>query len=140
MLGDKSRNRKNKTGGINVENQKRAYFIGGLAIAMVVAIVIWFACAGRSTVHDLRNGADAVRNELSNAESEQRKERQIINRTGEAIERSRDEIGESRKRIADSKRTNKEIKEIERSDRELIEENQRIIQRVRERGRTENKN
>jgi len=126
-----------------VENQKRAYFIGGLAVAVVVAIILWFAyaaCAGRSTVHDLRNGADAVRNELSNAESEQRKERQIINRTGEAIERSRDEIGESRKRIADSKRTNKEIKKIERSDRELIEENQRIIQRVRERGRTENKN
>lgn len=116
-----------------------AYFIGGLAVAVVVAITVWFACAGRSTVHDLRNGADAVRYELSNAESEQRKERQIINRTGEAIERSRDEIGESRKRIADSKRTNKEIKEIERSDRELIEENQRIIQRVRARGGTESK-
>lgn len=122
-----------------MENQKRAYFIGGLAVAVVVAVILWFICAGRSTVHDLRNGADAVRNELSNAESEQRKERQIINRTGEAIERSRDEIGESRKRIADSKRTNKEIKEIERSDRELIEENQRIIQRVRERGGTESK-
>lgn len=123
-----------------MENQKRAYFIGGLAVAVVVTIVVWFACAGRTSIHDLRNGADAVRSELSNAESEQRKERQIINRTGEAIERSRDEIGESRKRIADSKRTNKEIKEIERSDRELIEENQRIIQRVRERGGTENQN
>ena len=122
-----------------MENQKRAYFIGGLAVAVVVAVIIWFVCAGRSTVHDLRNGADAVRNELSNAESEQRKERQIINRTGEAIERRLDEIGESRKRIADSKRTNKEIKEIERSDRELIEENQRIIQRVRARGGTESK-
>lgn len=120
-------------------DKKKAYFIGSIAFLLVVSIVVWFACAGRSTVHDLRNGADAVRNELSNAESEQRKERQIINRTGEAIERSRDEIGESRKRIADSKRTNKEIKEIERSDRELIEENQRIIQRVRARGGTESK-
>lgn len=139
MLGDKSRNRKNKTGGINVENQKRVYFIGGFAFCVVVAVVVWFACAGRTSIHNLRNGADAVRNELSNAESEQRKERQIINRTGEAIERSRDEIGESRKRIADSQRTNTEIKEIERSDRELIEENQRIIQRVRERGGKQNK-
>lgn len=120
-------------------DKKKAYFIGSIAFLLVVSIVVWFACAGRSTVHDLRNGADAVRTELSNAESEQRKERQIIDRTGEAIERSRDEIGESRKRIADSKRTNKEIKEIERSDRELIEENQRIIQRVRERGGTESK-
>ena len=50
MLGDKSRNRKNKTGGINVENQKRVYFIGGLAVAVVVAVIIWFGCAGRSTV------------------------------------------------------------------------------------------
>lgn len=122
-----------------MENQKRVYFIGGLAVAVVVAIVIWFVCAGETSIHDLRYGADAVRTELSNAESEQRKERQIIDRTGEAIERSRDEIGESRKRIADSKRTNKEIKEIERSDRELIEENQRIIQRVRERGGKHNK-
>ena len=120
-------------------DKKKAYFIGSIAFLLVVSIVVWFACAGRSTVHDLRNGADAVRTELSNAESEQRKERQIIDRTGEAIERSRDEIGESRKRIADSKRTNKEIKEIERSDRELIEENQRIIQRVRERGGKHNK-
>lgn len=121
-------------------DKKKAYFIGSIAFLLVVSIVVWFACAGRSTVHDLRNGADAVRTELSNAESEQRKERQIIDRTGEAIERSRDEIGESRKRIADSKRTNKEIKEIERSDRELIEENQRIIQRVRERDGTRSKN
>lgn len=120
-------------------DKKKAYFIGSIAFLLVVSIVVWFACAGRSTVYDLRNGADAVRTELSNAESEQRKERQIIDRTGEAIERSRDEIGESRKRIADSKRTNKEIKEIERSDRELIEENQRIIQRVRERGGKHNK-
>lgn len=120
-------------------DKKKAYFIGSIAFLLVVSIVVWFACAGRSTVHDLRNEADAVRTELSNAESEQRKERQLIDRTGEAIERSRDEIGESRKRIADSKRTNKEIKEIERSDRELIEENQRIIQRVRERGGKHNK-
>ena len=121
-------------------DKKKAYFIGSIAFLLVVSIVVWFACAGGSTVHDLRNGADTVRTELSNAESEQRKERQIIDRTGEAIERSRDEIGESRKRIADSKRTNKEIKEIERSDRELIEENQRIIQRVRERDGTRSKN
>lgn len=123
-----------------MDNQKRLYFIGGIATLVVISVIVWFACAGRTSIHDLRNGADAVRSELSNAESEQRKERQIINRTGEAIERSRDEIGESRKRIADSKRTNKEIKEIERSNRELIEENQRIIQRVRERGGTENQN
>ena len=123
-----------------MDNQKRLYFIGGIATLVVISVIVWFACAGRTSIHDLRNGADAVRSELSNAESEQRKERQIINRTGEAIERSRDEIGESRKRIADSKRTNKEIKEIERTDAELIRESQSILERVRARGGTENQN
>lgn len=102
-----------------MENQKRVYFIGGLAVAVVVAVIIWFVCAGRSTVHDLRNGSNDIRNELESAQDRQREERQAIDTAADAAE---------------------EIQNIERSDRELIEENQRIIQRVRERGRTENKN
>ena len=115
-----------------MENQKRAYFIGGLAFIVVIAIVIWFACAGRSTVHDLRNGVDAVRTELESAQDRQREERQAIDTAANAAERSTEAVG-------NSQRAAEEIQNIERSDRELIEENQRIIQRVRERGRTENK-
>lgn len=133
MLGDKSRNRKNKTGGINVENQKRAYFIGGLAIAMVVAIVIWFACAGRSTVHDLRNGADAVRTELDNARTAQQEQADTLRQAGEAAERSAGAI-------EDSEKTNQEISRIERTDAELIRESKSILERVRARGGTENQN
>lgn len=61
-----------------MDNQKRAYFIGGLAFCVVVAIILWFICAGRSTVHDLRNRSDDIRNELSNAESEQRKKDRLL--------------------------------------------------------------
>ena len=117
----------------NVDNQKRAYFIGGLAVAVVVAVIIWFACAGRSTVHDLRNGSNDIRNELESAQDRQREERQAIDTAADAAERSTEAVG-------NSQRAAEEIQNIERSDRELIEENQRIIQRVRERGRTENKN
>ena len=133
MLGDKSRNRKNKTGGINVENQKRAYFIGGLAVAVVVAIVIWFACAGRSTVHDLRNGADAVRTELDNARTAQQEQADTLRQAGEAAERSAGAI-------ENSERANQEISRIERTDAELIRGSKSILERVREKGRTENQN
>lgn len=133
MLGDKSRNRKNKTGGINVENQKRAYFICGLAFIVVIAIVIWFACAGRSTVHDLRNGSNDIRNELESAQDRQREERQAVDTAADAADRSTEAV-------ENSQRTTEEIKSIERTDRELIENCQRIIQRIRARGGTENQN
>lgn len=115
-----------------MENQKRAYFIGGLAVAVVVAVILWFICAGRSTVHDLRNGADAVRNELESAQDRQREERQAIDTAADAAERSTEAV-------ENSQRTVEKIQSIERSDRELIENCQRIIQQVRERGGTESK-
>lgn len=133
MLGDKSRNRKNKTGGINVENQKRAYFIGGLAVAVVVAVIIWFACAGRSTVHDLRNRSDDIRNELDNARTAQQGQVDTLRQASEATERSAGAV-------ENSKRANQEISNIERTDAELIRESQSILERVREKGRTENQN
>lgn len=133
MLGDKSRNRKNKSGGINVENQKRAYFIGGLAIAVVVAVIIWFVCAGRSTVHDLRNGADAIRTEFDNARTAQQRQEDTLRQASEAAERSAGAV-------EDSERANREISRIERTDAELIRESKSILERVRARGGTENQN
>lgn len=116
-----------------MENQKRAYFIGGLAFIVVIAIVIWFACAGRSTVHDLRNGSNDIRNELESAQDRQREERQAVDTAANAAERSTEAVG-------NSQRAAEEIQNIEQSDRELIENCQSIIQRVRERGGTENQN
>lgn len=117
----------------NVDNQKRAYFIGGLAVAVVVAIVIWFACAGRTSIHDLRNGADAVRTELAGARTAQQEQADTLRQAGEAAERSAGAI-------EDSEKTNQEISRIERTDAELISESKSILERVRARGGTENQN
>lgn len=116
-----------------MDNQKRAYFIGGLAVAVVVAIVIWFACAGRTSIHDLRNGADAIRTEFDNARTAQQRQEDTLRQASEATERSEGAV-------ENSKRANQEISSIERTDAELIRESQSILERVRERGRTENKN
>lgn len=116
-----------------MDNKKRAYFIGSLAVAVVVAIVIWFACAGRTSIHDLRNGADTVKNELDNARTAQQRQADTLRQASEATQRSAGAI-------ENSERANQEISSIERTDAELIRESQSILERVRERGRTENQN
>lgn len=116
-----------------MENKKRAYFIGGLAVAVVVAIILWFICAGRSTVHDLRNGADAVRTELDDARTAQRQQANTLGQAVEAAERGS-------RAIENSERANQEISRIERTDAELIRESKSILERVRARGGTESKN
>ncbi len=113
-------------------DKKRAYFIGGL-VCLVVAVVIWFACAGRSTVQDLRNGSDNIRNELESAQDRQREERQAIDTAANAAERGAEAV-------TDSQRTADEVQRIEQSDREIIEKCQSILARVRERGGTEDPN
>ena len=116
-----------------MENQKRVYFIGGLAVAVVVAIILWFICAGRSTVHDLRNGSDAVRTELYDARTAQQEQADTLRQASEATERSAGAI-------ENSERANQEISRIERTDAELIRESKSILERVRARGGTENQN
>ncbi len=116
-----------------MDNKKRAYFISGLAFVLVISIIIWFVYAGRSTVRDLRNGADTVRNELDNARTAQQGQVDTLRQASEATERSAGAV-------ENSKQANQEISSIERTDAELIRESQSILERVRERGRTENKN
>lgn len=116
-----------------MENQKRAYFIGSLAVAMVVAVILWFICAGRSTVHDLRNGSDAIRTELDGARTAQQEQADTLRQASEAAERSAGAIEYS-------EQANQEISRIERTDAELIRESKSILERVREKGRTENQN
>lgn len=116
-----------------MDNQKKAYFIGGLAFCVVVAIILWFICAGRSTVHDLRNRSDDIRNELDNARTAQQGQVDTLRQASEATERSAGAV-------ENSKRANQEISNIERTDAELIRESQSILERVREKGRTENQN
>lgn len=98
-----------------------------LFVFIVVFIAtVFFLCAGRTSIHDLRIRANDTGKELETVITEQRKERALIDRTERAI--------------GHSERLNKEVERIERTDREIIRENQEILRRVRERGRKENQN
>lgn len=116
-----------------MDNQKRAYFIGGLAVVLVISVIVWFACAGRTSIHDLRNGSNDIRNELDDARTAQRQQADTLGQAVEAAERGS-------RAIENSERANQEISRIERTDAELIRESKSILERVREKGRTENQN
>ena len=102
-------------------------FVGAFLIA------VWFLCAGRTSVYDLRIRADSIRAELDNA----RKEQQEQSETLRAAERA---TGASRERIADSKRFNQEIADTERENAEIIAECRNILKAVRARGSAQNQN
>ena len=98
-----------------------------LFVFVVVFIAtVFFLCAGRSTVHHLRERAGDTGKQLTEVITEQRKERAIIDRTERAVRKS--------------ERLNREVERIEQTDRELIRENQEILRRVRERGSKEDSN
>lgn len=96
-------------------------------------ITVFFMCAGRNAVHDLRVGAGDIRTELGNARQEQQKQSETL---GEA-ERA---TGASRERITDSKRFNQEIADTERENAEIIAECRNILRTVRKRGSAQNQN
>lgn len=102
-----------------------------LVFVAAFLITVFFMCAGRSSIYDLRVGADKVRDELANAQAAQQEETRVIDDTAESISRSQ-------KGIDDSTKTNREIADVERSDAEIIDESQSILARVRERKATEN--
>lgn len=95
-------------------------FVGAFLIS------VFFLCTGRSTVHHLRERAGNTGKQLETVITEQRKEREVIERTERAVRKS--------------ERLNQEVERIERTDRDLIRENQEILRRVRERGGKENQN
>lgn len=93
-------------------------------------VSVFFLCAGRSTVHDLRNRAEPIRAELNNARKEQQKQ-------SETLEKAERATGASRERIEDSKRFNQEITDTERENATIIAECQSILRAVRARGGTQ---
>lgn len=98
-----------------------------LFVFIVVFIAtVFFLCAGRTSIHDLRIRANDTGKELTEVIREQREERKVIDRAERTVRKS--------------ERLNREIKEIERTDRDLIRENQEILRRIRERGGKENQN
>ena len=114
-------------------DKKQAYYMLIIGGVILVSVIVWFACAGRGDVSNLRNGADAIRNELDNARTAQQGQVDTLRQASEATERSAGAV-------ENSKRANQEISSIERTDAELIRESQSILERVRERGGTKNQN
>lgn len=106
-------------------NEDKKIYAALAAIAvLLLSGFVWFLCAGRSDVSDIRRGAQSVTEQLDRAESGQREETKSIDRAAEAA--------------SDSQRAAGEIQSIERRDADLISGSEEILQRVRERGKTEN--
>lgn len=107
-----------------MEDKKQKLCAAALACVVLLAGFVWFFCAGRSDVSDIRRGAQSVTEQLDRAESGQREQAESLDRAAEAA--------------SDSQRTAAEVQEIERRDADLIGGSEEILQRVRERGKTEN--
>lgn len=110
-----------------MDNEDKKIYAALAAIAIfLLSGIVWFLCAGRSDVSDLRRGAQSVTEQLNRAESGQRAETESLDRAAEAASNSQRAVGE--------------IQKIERRDADLISGSEEILQRVRERGGTENQN
>ena len=91
---------------------------------------VYFIIGTRKDIQNHGYGANAVRDELTNAQTAQREETSVIDGTAESITRSQ-------KGIDDSTKTNKSIEKLERKDAEIIDECQQILKRVRKRNKSE---
>lgn len=102
-------------------NEDKKIYAALAAIAVILLSgFVWFFCAGRSDVSDIRRGAQSVTEQLDRAESGQREQAGSLDRAAEAA--------------SDSQRAAGEIQSIGRRDADLISGSQSIIDRVRERG------
>lgn len=110
-----------------MDNEDKKIYAALAAVAIfLLSGIVWFLCAGRSDVSNLRRGAQSVTEQLDRAESGQRAEAESLDRAAEAA--------------SDSQRAAGEVQKIERRDADLISGSEEILQRVRKRGGTENQN
>ena len=115
-----------------MDNEDKKIYAALAAIAvLLLSGFVWFLCAGRSDVSDIRERADNTRAELTDARSAQQSEAGAIESAAEAVSRSSESI-------RDSQQTTGEIERTERTDAEIIRQSQSIIEKVRARGKTEN--
>lgn len=104
-----------------MDNEDKKIYAALAAIAvLLLSGFVWFFCAGRSDVSDIRERADNTRAKLTDARSAQQSEAESLGRAAEAA--------------SDSQRAAGEVQSIERRDADLISGSQSIIDRVRERG------
>ena len=97
--------------------KKIMYLLAGL----LVVVSCWYFLSGRNNVSDIGDRADAVRNGLESARSEQREQAGSLDRAEGAIRDSRERADR--------------VQESERRDAEVIRECKSILERVRGRGK-----
>ena len=117
-----------------MDHKKIMYLLAGVLLAASG----WIYFAGRGDVSDIQQRADAIRNELTNAESSQSRTAESLDRASdlaESAERDNQEAGRGIKKIEEG---NRNLQDSERSDAEIIRESKSILDRVRARGKKEN--
>lgn len=110
-----------------MDHKKIMYLLAGV----LLVASCWFYFAGRNDVSDIQQRADAIRNELTNAESSQ-------SRTAESLDRASDLAESAEGRAEKIEEGNRNLQGSERSDAEIIRESQSILEAVRGRGKKEN--
>lgn len=117
------------------EKEKVVLCVGA---GLLVVVSCWYIFASRNDVSDIQQRADAVRNELTNAESSQSRTAESLDRASdlaESAERDNQEAGRGIEKIEEG---NRNLQDSERGDAEIITESQSILAAVRGRGQKEN--
>ena len=117
-----------------MDHKKIMYLLAGV----LLVASCWFYFAGRNDVSDIQQRADAVKNELTNAESSQSRTAESLDRASdlaESAERDNQEAGRGIEKIEEG---NRNLQDSERGDAEIITESQSILEAVRGRGKKEN--
>lgn len=120
------------------ENKKRLIGAGLIVGVIILCISAWFASAGRNDVSDIRDRADAIRNELTNAESSQSRTAESLDRASDLAESAERDNQEAGREIEKIEEGNRNLQDSERGDAEIITESQSILAAVRGRGKKEN--
>lgn len=110
-----------------MDHKKIMYLLAGVLIVAGG----WFYFAGRNDVSNIQQRADAIRNELTNAESSQ-------SRTAESLDRASDLAESAEGRAEKIEEGNRNLQGSERGDAEIITESQSILAAVRGRGKKGN--
>lgn len=127
----------------NVDNQKRAYFIGGLAVAVVVALFIYLVCTGtsrngndakdavRDTQEYSKQSADAVRS----AGKQIKSAGEQLDRSVSRVDRAAESADRVQKRIDENSRTIAECRDLIADGRKEFDEAADIFRQVDEENR-----
>ena len=125
--------------------EKTFRIIGIICAVVFVGWLLWYLLS-EPDVHDQRERASDVRNELANTGNAQRDAQSHIDNAGQRIDRSIESVDEIAKgideaesRIADSATRNAECAELVADSERRISESKSIIQAVRERARQDGK-